>query len=116
MFVVIFAGRGRPRKKVIYEEIDDRTSESDTDITDSQYSGSTVVNSPMSLSTEAEDFEIQINDDDDSDIEVSFVLNALRAKCCPHYTDDTVNLMCFVELNIITLILTSKFVTVASLV
>ena len=85
---VIFTGRGRPRKKVIYEEIDDRTSESDTDIADSQYSGSTVVNSPMSLSTEAEEFEIQINDDDDSDIEVSFVFNMLGVRCyCPHCHD-----------------------------
>ena len=85
---VIFTGRGRPRKKVIYEEIDDRTSESDTDIADSQYSGSTVVNSPMSLSTEAEEFEIQINDDDNSDIEVGFVLNMLGVRCfCPHCHD-----------------------------
>ena len=63
---IVVAGRGRPRKKVIYEEIDDRTTDSDTDRADSQYSGSTVVNSPMSVSTETEEFEIQINEDTDS--------------------------------------------------
>ena len=71
----------------------------------------------MSLSTEAEDFEIQINDDDDSDIEVSVVLNTLRARHCPHSSDDIVNLMFIVEpKNIVTLVMTSKFVTVAYLV
>ena len=105
MLDVIFTGRGRPRKKVIYEEIDDRTSESDTDITDSQYSGSTVVNSPMSLSTEAEEFEIQINDDDDSDIEASILFNVLGARCCcPDCHGLGGNLMFVVELkNIVTL-------------
>ena len=67
MHFFIISGRGRPRKKVIYEEIDDRTSESDGDRADSQYSGSTVVNSPMSVSAEADDVELRKRDESVTD-------------------------------------------------